>query len=465
MTPSPSIAYGIDYAGSDCTVVRAKKRGRSISFETLVTAKQTSDPAAASVFTSIATEQQKGHAVIVSAAPTQDSIIRLLQSPFPSVAKARSVLPSLLDVQLPFPLEQCVCQFVLSPQPRGENIRATAVAIPTDRISELIDHHRLAGFDPDIIDAEAIALWRFARPLFATDKAPRCHAVVYMGLDRTAVVYGRGGEPSASLGARTGWRDDTDPTALDKLTVRIRQFLAGAIGTSGETEPDFIVCGPRARHGMAGLMARLDVPANRHRLVEHAESWYARALASSALLPDPWSVNLRTGSLEHPNQRQRTSEANRGRHVVLRLAAILLIAVSLGSSALIRKQHTGLQQQVQNTARELTGAPMIPRGQELFIAEQFIVSSTERYRSYRQWFEPTAYPLFARIMTAAFQAKQQLETVSVRADSILVRGSGVDWNDPDRLARPMQQDGWNVEIEREEAGRDERVHYTMRAKQ
>lgn len=464
MTPSPSIAYGIDYAGSDCTVVRAKKRGRTISFETLVAGKNPTDPAVASVFAAISAEQQTGHAIVTSAAPTQDSIIRLLQSPFPSVTKARSVLPSLLDVQLPFPLEQCVCHFVLAPQPRGENIRATAVAIPAEHLGALIENNRRAGFDPDIIDAEAIALWRFARPHFTSD-ASRCHTIVYMGLDRTAVVFGRGGDPSASFGARTGWRDDTDPTALDKLTVRIRQFLAGAIGTSGNTDPDFIVCGPRARHGMTGLMARLEVPASRHRLVEHAESWYARALASSALLPDPWSVNLRTGTMEHPNQQQRAREADRGRHVVLRLAAVLLIAVSLGASALIRRQHTGMQQRVQASARELTGAPTIPRGQELFIAEQFIVSSAERYRAYREWFEPTAYPLFARIMTAALQAKQQLETVSVRADAILVRGSGTDWNDPDRLAQPMQQDGWSVEIEREEAGRDERVHYTVRAKQ
>lgn len=464
MTSAPSIAYGIDYAGFDCTVVRAKRRGRSIAFETLVAAKNPSDPSAATIIAAIAAEQQKGLAIVASATPTQDSVIRLLLSPFPSVAKARSVLPSMLDVQLPFPLEQCASHFIIAPQPRGENIRATAVAIPVERLGECMENHRLAGFDPDIFDAEAIALWRYARQHITPD-ATRSRVVVYMGHERTVVVYGRAGEPSASFGARTGWRDETDPASLDKLTVRIRQFLAGAMGTSGDAEPEFIVCGPRARHGATSLMARLEVPENRHRLVENAESWYARALAAAALHPDPWSVNLRTGSLAHPNQQRRSRQADRGRHFVLRLAAVLLIAVCLGSSAVIRRQHTAMQQQVQAATRELTGASVIPRGQELFVAEQFVTSSAERYKAYHQWLEPTAYPLFARLLSSAHQNKQQLETLSVRADAILARGSGIDWNDPDRLAQPMQQEGWSVEIERKEAGHDERVHYTVRAKQ
>ena len=464
MTDTPSIAYGIDYAGSDCTIVRAKKRGRTAGFETLVAGKPASDPAVASALSAIAAEQQQGRAIVAAAAPTQDSVIRLLQTPFPSLTKARAVLPSLLDVQLPFPLEQCACHFILAPGSRGEPIRATAVAIPSERLGEWIDQLRRAGTDPDIIDAEAIALWRYARQQYVSESS-RGHAIVYLGHDRTAVVYGRGDEPSASFGARTGWRDDAGSAPLDKLTVRIRQFLAGAVGTGSNTDPDFIVCGPRARHGAAGLMERLEIPTDRYRLTEHAESWYARALATAALHPDPWSVNLRTGSLEHPNQTRRGQRSDRTRHLVLRLAAIVLIAVSLGVSALVRRHHADLQLRVQSAARALTGAPMIPRGQELFLVDQFIASAAEQFLPYQRWLEPTAYPRFADLLTSAHQAQQRLETVSVRADTVLVRGSGVDWNDPDRLALPMQRDGWVVEIERAEAGRDERVHYTVRAKQ
>ncbi len=452
-------AYGVDYSSACCTIVRARKRGRAIHFETMAAARPVNDPAVKTLVATIAAEQQKGRASLALAAPAQDSVLRCLETPFTSAAKARAVLPSLLDVQLPFPLEQCSSCYIVPEQSRSSGIRATAVALPTERLAELLARQKADGFDADIMDHEAIALWRYAA---SCDASPE-RLVLYLGDDRTVAVAGSGGEPCASFSARTAWRMDGDAAARDKLVVRLRQFMAGAFTQLNGKTPVVLACGPLARHGATLIPQSLDMAPENCRLMENPESALARSVAAAALVIDDWSVNLRTGEHEHPIQQQRRDQSTQRFHAAIRSAAILAIAISLGSVALLEQRHTALQSRVQAAAGELTGAAVIPRGQEQFIAEQFVSGAADRFRPFRQWLEPTAYPLFAAMLTQARESGQKLDTLSVRADAMVIRGSGTDWIDPERLAETARKQGWKVEIERADAGLDERVHYTVRA--
>jgi hypothetical protein len=454
MSATPSIAYGIDFDGSRVTIVRARRRSRSIHLETLAAHQPLA--ALAETVRALNAEQSRGKAVVIAAAPAQDSVLRALNAPFASLVKARAVLPSLLDVQLPFPLEQCACHFILAPQPRGEPVRATAVAMPTERLTALLATLKGEGLDPDVLDHEAVALWRQAAP-----PAEEPAVVLYLGDDRTVAVSGTG-EPAAVFSARSSWRA-SEPAAIDRLTARLRPFLAGVRTASDAPAPHFILAGPLARAATADLATRLEVPADRVRLAEHAESMLARSLARAALAPDAWSVNLRTGEHEHPNLPRRRTARSARRHTAVRLAALLAIAAGLGLPALVEQQHTRAQAAVQDKAFKLTDGIRAPRGQELFVVDQVLAEARTRYAPFNAWLEPTAYPLFAELLADAAARDQRLETLSVRAASALIRGSGTDWSDPERLARPLAAAGWPVEIERDEAGLDERVHYTVRA--
>ncbi|HMO03571.1 MAG TPA: hypothetical protein PKC67_04085 [Kiritimatiellia bacterium] len=454
MSGTPTIAYGLDLDGGHATIVRARRRGRSIHLETLASHQPL--PALADTLRSLAAEQARDKAAIALAAPAQDSVLRTLNAPFASLAKARAVLPSLLDVQLPFPLEQCACHFILAPQPRGEPVRATAVAMPNDRVAALLATLQSAGLDPDLIDHEAVALWRQAAP-----PPGESTVVLYLGEERTVAVSGRS-EPAAVFSARTGWRTG-DHASTERLLARLRPFLAGLRAGSEAPDPHFILAGPLARTATASVAERLDLPADHIRLAEHAESMLARSLARAALAPDAWSVNLRTGDHEHPNLPRRRTAHRARRHTRVRLAALLAIAAGLGLPALVEQRHTRAQAAVQEQAFKLTDGIRAPRGQELFVVDQVIAEARSRYAPFNAWLEPTAYPLFAALLTDAAARDQRLETLSVRAASALIRGSGTDWSDPERLARPLAAAGWPVEIERAEAGLDERVHYTVRA--
>lgn len=456
------MAYGLEYSGGRITVVRAQKRKGRVETEVLACGEDPSVfPSWSGLAEQIRRDQESGRAMVASLAPANDSFIRPLQAPFPSLKKARAVLPSLLDVQLPFPLEQCTCCFAHVHKPEGGNVRALAVAIPTDRLQQQLENVRSIGLDPEWMEQESLALWRCALREHPAGVAG-ARVVVYLGNDRTVAVSGKNQDPVASFSTKAAWSDAMDAAAGDKLVTRLQQHLAGMFRGESAPRTEFIVCGPAAANATR-LRERLDVPPESWKVMENPASCLAATLAEGLINPDVWHENVRVGPLIHSRViRHEQQRENRSLRRVTAAAACLAFA-SIGSVMLVGRAHEALQADIRREAAELTGMNYIPRGQELFIAKQAVDASGERYREFRLWLEPDAYPRFDEVVRAARQLNTTLETLSVRAGALLARGSSVDWNDPDKITRPLVDLGWKVETERKDAGQDERVHFTVRA--
>jgi len=465
MRSSLQNAYGVEIADGHITVVRAFRRKGETAFETLASGMNAAtDPKWKSIAEQITRDQQSDRAQAAGITFAQDSFIRPLSAPFTSTRKARAVLPSLLDVQLPFPLEQCRHEFVhVHTRPDGL-ARAMALAVPNDRLQFMLEQLRLAGVDPDVMDQEAVALWRYTKKSMPPVSA-RPRIILYLGLDRTVAVVGNDEEPSTSFSARTPLNIGLDAGARDRLILRLRQFLAGALRNSSapDTAPEFIVSGPLAPASADQLQKNLEVEPARWRATAQPETWLAQALADSLINPGEWSVNLRSGSLAHPHAARREQHVQRAAFNALSVAALILIVACAVAVNLVMRRHTALQSAIQQSAMALTGSTFLPRGQEIFLAEQHIKTSTSTFTTFQKFLEPTAYPLFTEVLNLSRQRGVQLDTLSVRADSILARGAGTDWSDAEQITQPLSQRAWKVEIERNDAGNDERVHFTVRA--
>lgn len=465
MPASIQHAYGVEFSGSRATVIHAYRRKGETVFETLAEGVDTAaDPRWKPIADQILRDQQSDRAVVAAAVPAQDSFIRPLATPFSSVRKAASILPSLLDVQLPFPLEQCRHQFVnLHPSIEGP-VRAVALAVPNDRLQSMLEQLHTAGVDPDVVDQEALALWRYTQKIFPSVSS-RTRIILYLGHDRTVAIVGNNQEPNTAFSARTPWNNDLESSQRDRLVLRLRQFLAGAMrgSTRSETAPEYIVSGPLAATGSELLQKNLEVEAARWKMADHHETLLARSLADSLLNPDSWSANLRTETFAHPNSARREQQRQRKCCWAISATAVLLIAAGISSVMLAAHRHTALQTAIQQTALALTGSPYMPRGQELFLAEQHVKISAEQFVVFQKFLEPTAYPLFAEMLALSRERNVQLNTLSVRTDSVIARGASADWNDADTISQPLMKHGWKVEVERNDAGNDERVHFTVRA--
>ena len=153
------------------------------------------------------------------ALPSTACLIRRLQSPFSSSSKTKRVLPSLLDVQMPFSLEDCFVSFTHLGRGADGKIEAVAAAARKTSLNTCLEQARSRGIDPAFIDAEGIALWDGALAEKGFPESNTAMAVVRLDTDSSTLDLGTG---ARILSAHP----------LSALDVRhIKRLIIAAFGT------------------------------------------------------------------------------------------------------------------------------------------------------------------------------------------------------------------------------------------
>jgi hypothetical protein len=114
---------------------------------------------------------------VAIAMPPRDCVCRWLTTPFASLHKARKVLPTILDIQLPFPLEECVYDFVADRKSDDGHVEALALAARHRAVAGALAQWEAHTVDPAVLDHEGLALWSQSlveQPVSATQSACGC---------------------------------------------------------------------------------------------------------------------------------------------------------------------------------------------------------------------------------------------------------------------------------------------------
>lgn len=305
MSTTRQLAVGIDVQGADAVIVIERPRDGSLHTERVALEDLSSRiPAAARVGVCL---------------PLRESVGRWLETPLTSPAKARKVFPSVLDIQLPFALEECEYDFVAERKGPDGKIQALAVAARHPAIEAALLQWSNLGVDPDMLDHEGLALWVQAlkeQPVSRADTAG-LRAVVYVGVDRGRIALGRGREFVNSH------------TCVLEEPAGLRRLLRAAFGDPLPSI-EWVWCGPGA-DDPAFEATRLELeslapgPAT---TVDEPAAFLARALAARVsgrgLLP----CNFRAGRFADARQAEASSRT------LNRLAAgLVLVGVLLWGSA------------------------------------------------------------------------------------------------------------------------------------
>ncbi len=56
-----------------------------------------------------------------------------------------------------------------------------------------------------------------------------------------------------------------------------------------------------------------------------------------------------------------------------------------------------------------------------------------------------------------------IEYLSLKKDAVSIRGAAVEWSQGELLAALLRDRGFTADIQRQDAGADERVHFTIKA--
>ncbi len=384
--------------------------------------------------------------------PAHRGLTRWVEAPFSQAAKVRRVLPTLLDIQLPFALEDCAHVFVaMECTPEGK-YRALAAAVRRQDLEAILGDYRQQGLDVHVVDHEGLALWSQGlreHPPRGGDPEPR--AVLWIAPDHATLVIGRG---AGFVSAHP--MTDPDPARIDRL-------LRAALG---EPQPvTWVLAGPECGIGDRTALASLQAAwPGSVTVPDEPRAFLARSLAVRALLDEALACNLRTGSMAHPAFVRR-------RHFQrMRMAAALYIAAAILFVGGVTARRSAIQaaQDAEHKAGRrvdvLCGFHVAAKGEHALGVVQ------DTLEQQRRLLMPFAAPFRfgvaneLRDLTAlAAQHDITLSRVILEPESLRVNGTAPDWDRCEAIQAYVIRRRADTQLARQDALAEEYVPFTITA--
>lgn len=417
-------AYGIDENGGHPILIKAVRRGRSLSFS-IAAAEEASRPAA--------------RTVLAACLFQRESFTRWLTAPIASSRKAATVFHSLLDVQLPFSVEDCeVALLETMPTDDRTGTRGLVAGARREDIEKKLAGLAQVGMDPHLLDQESIALWHQGLseyPPVRDESSPR--VVIYLGTDRITLVAG---QSAVFLGALSLRQPEIES---------IHRFLKSHFPTA-LTAIQFFWSGPGATPDtVESLYASLATrwPGST-KIVREPETFLARALAGRALIPGPTSCNLRSGRHLHPElaRRQERLPILWGRACLA--ASLLLCLVNIVWLVATQHRIAETQASLKTLAIEVTGSPRgLPAGQEVLAARRVMEQQTQTMEPFLVAVDVPLRDTLKTILSLATEDGLTLETLTLSRKNGVIHGLAPKFEQGGKLAQRLNGSGWTTSIE------------------
>jgi len=434
------ICLGVDAGGREIRVVRAVRRGpwRVWAPMELSSAVQAAGAA-------------RGAPAVAAGLSPRECLARWVEVPLADRGKARRVLPSLLDVDLPFPLETCEWGVAAMERATPITCRGLALAARREDITRRIDDLKAAGFDPDILDSEALALWTQARQECGPATAWRM--VAQAGDDRLTCVVGHG----------TAWV--AAYTTLQPQSGALVNWLKSVLPVPNEAV-EWIWCGSGLR-GQGGtgacrpdLEARFPGPS---REVDRPEYFLARAYAFRALAPDALPCNLRSGVLTAVRHQRRHERRRLQLWLALGVVALLWVVLNLVWRHEINGVNDALQHRITSEAGVLAGRPLTrEKGMEVRMAERAVQARGPAYLPFERALAPPILGSLSTLLQLAGAQSIQIEELNLEGKVVTLTGSGPDWETCEKFAQRLVEAGYRNHIERRDAAPAGRVGFLLK---
>ncbi|OVE75724.1 hypothetical protein BVX97_03695 [bacterium E08(2017)] len=435
------LCYGIDISGSEPVVVRAERlRGREI-------------------ISSVSVGMIEEGAACCGSMPVRSSFSRWIEVPFASERKARKVLPTLLDIQLPFPLEECSYDFPRFSSDAG-SVSALGVGARRGDISQRLSEYTDKGFDIQVLDHEGIALWERAlveQPAGA-DGRGRLRILVNLGNKRSTLVIGKGGKYMNSHSVRS---DDGG---------RVTRLLD--IGFKGENSDrvEWIFCGAAAsdNNAVESFMALAGKWCNgKKQVLSDSGTFLARAVAVRGL-DDTAPCNLRSGEDVHPAVMRAMKRKTLVPLFGVAAAGVLLICSNLVAVGLLQTREDGIDKRFKSLANEVAGYNVRAMGEQAILkVERKVEERAAATAPFMMAFDAPLTGLLQKVMDLGSKKGLKYEVVSLGGSAdgtgdVLIRGTAPGWNDCDSLIAMLKSRGYPVKLDRGEALADESIPFTLR---
>jgi hypothetical protein len=462
------VCYGVDSSATDQGMVRAERRGRHLNYKVVPFNRDVLADAVA-----------RG-ASVASGIPVGLGIAAWVVAPLASEAKARRVFATLLDIQLPFPLESCTYHFT-------EAVRAQQVTLPASAVSRgatlgsagegapvgvaslalvalisNVESHlgelRHDGIDPHVLDYEGVALWTQSLKEHPVRNQDSIRVVVYM----------RGSDGVVVLGcSETFWSahriSTTEPLAIDRF-LRAQMGSDNAPSASGRSI-EWVWAGRGLGEGDGGAAFRADVEQRwpgRSTLIDEPERFLARALATRALTPGPLRTNLRQGLLSHAGAQAHVLSGRIRSAVAIVVSGVLLCGAAAWSDFSVASRQSALDQMFSKRVDAIVGYHVPAKGETaILIAERSLAERIQKQKPLVDAFYPSLGVSLQSVLGVLQIQGVQIAHLQVESGRLQVKGTVPNTITDQVLCDALEPLDFRVEVKRGAGSGTDRFSFVL----
>lgn len=457
LAPWAVCACGVDWNGGSPIAVTARIRG----------GRPVCTPLPPEAVVAASTDARTA---VAGALPPGRAMAVWLQTPLAAPAKARRVLPTLLDMAMPFALEDCVYAF--SPLGRGETLAgvavasddtngsgklgALAVAARRDDVAAQLAVYADKGFDPHVLDHEGLALWTEAQRTIPPTDLASVRAVVWVREDEALLVLG--------AGQRFWSAHRISDLAGGTLARTVRVQLDAVAGGRHAKAPLTWLWGGASAQTCAALRTRVeaDLPPADSLSLPNGEAFLAGALAVRALMAGPLRFNLRRDALVHPAVRRQTDVQHRRRAAWLAAAALLLLVANATFAHVRAQRLRASEARFKATIDRVAGWPVAAAGETaLLIAQRELAARQEAYGPVVRLFGPSLLETLERVLAGASSSGVSLQSLLLRFDKLGLQGQAASLAHAESLVRQLDKTGYDMELNALPAAADQPLGFEI----
>jgi len=422
-------AYGIDISGNRVFLVRATLSGGTARYSRA----EAGDAAVR--------DATGPRGMAAAALNGRECFARWLDLPAVSSKNVLKVLPTVLDLQVPFPIEDCVYTFPVVDEVTHGKSRAMAVAIRKSDIETGIKRYKDSGFDPAILDHEGLALWTQSL-LELPASANTIRLVVYIGLDRWVAVIGAGPVYFSSHYAKPG-----DGASFHRIVLSgLDAVRAGRPDVSAaSTKVMWCLCGQGAsdQSSVESILSLFSSDCRSGvKIHSEPELFLARSVARRALVNDGLSCNMRIGAYEHTAMVSRKEGRVLRSAIAMALSGILLIGVSVAVLSGMKSQLNTLDSRFREKVSEVAGSKLKGQkgAQAIAIAQR--VLSVREYEQRHFVSESLMAQCANELMAACVSGKTIIDSLSLSDEQSVLNGVVASKEGIDVLDSILQKYGY-----------------------
>ena len=434
------LAFGIDENAGSPIIVKATGHGRRLRF-TGADIRELSSP--------------HPRTVVAGCLLQKESFTRWLSAPMPAARKAATVFHTLLDIQLPFSVEDCeVTLLGMRSTPDHAGTRGLIAGARKTDITRRLETLASLGLHPHLLDQESIALWSYAALEFPPPEgASGARIVVYSGQDRVTLAIGEGHEFLAAYTMR-----QADPNEVNRLLKSVFPIQPGTTewiwtGPGAEAADSLQACHAALSTRWPGTFKTSPDP----------RTFLARALAARAMNTRLYPCNLRTGYFLHPILAQHLERQPVRLAVACLAAGVLLCLVNLSWQWAAQYRLAQGQQCVKSLATRITGTSHgLPPRQETLAARRFSEAQGRDMEPFLAATEAVLPEALKGILAMARDESVAIEAMTLNLKSGVIHGVAPKITQGEALARRLNEGRWISTIERKESvPGDDRVAFVI----